>query len=246
MNGVVICGHGSRSAEALHDFETFVEEFKKRNPQMVVSHGFLELSKPSIYDAVELLYNQGVRTISALQLFLFSGKHIEKDIPHQIKEIEGNFPELKIVVSPVLGSDSTILEIIALSVYPLRHYDKKQALLTVGVGATVETANKQIAEVSKQLSKLVGIDDLHVSFMSKSAKPGFEETITSLANTVDEIIVVPLLLFNGVYYTTINTLSNHIMKQTGKAVFVLPTIALQSGFLDYFTTNGNKYVNKIS
>lgn len=238
MKGILICGHGSRSAEALQDFKTFVEKYKARNQNIPVAYGFLELSKPTFAEAVQLLYKQGVRDIEALQLFLFSGKHISADIPRQLYEIESQYADLKITIHEPIGKDNRLLDLLFKSVQPFKNKNKYQALLFVGVGASVEEANKQISELSLQLAKAVGITNMRISFMSKLAKPHFEKTITELANSdVDEIIIVPLLLFNGVYYSSIINLSNELQKQTGKQIFVLPTLALNNGFIRIFSTD---------
>ena len=233
MKGVLLCGHGSRSAEALHDFEIFVEKYKVQNQEIPVAYGFLELSKPTFADAVQSLYEQGVREIDALQLFLFSGKHISDDIPQQLHEIELQFADLKMSIYEPLGKDQRLVEIVSNSVKPFLNKNKRQALLTVGVGASVEEANRQISELSSQLAKTVGISNLSVSFMSKVAKPNFEETISELVNTtVEEIIVLPLLLFNGVYYRSIINHTKELQLKTAKQIVVLQTLASNQRFLD--------------
>ena len=233
MKGILLCGHGSRSADALHDFETFVEKYKAQNQDVSVAYGFLELSKPTFADAVQSLYEHGFREIDALQLFLFSGKHISDDIPQQLHEIESQYSDLKISIHEPLGKDQRLVEIITSSVKPFLNKNKRQALLTVGVGASVEEANRQISELSSQLAKAVGISNLSVSFMSKVAKPNFEETISELVHTpVDEIIVVPLLLFNGVYYRSILNFTKEMQLKTSKQIVVLQTLASNQGFFD--------------
>ena len=233
MKGILICGHGSRSAEAFEDFKNFVEKYKVLHPNVLVAYGFLELSKPTFAEAVSSLYNQGVREIEAMQLFLFSGKHISEDIPKQLQEIESQYSDLKIIIHEPIGKDNRLLELLSKSVKSFVNKEKNQALLTVGVGASVNEANNQITELSKQISKFVGVVNYSVSFMSKLAKPNFEESITELANSdVDEIIVIPLLLFNGVYYSSILNFSNELEKRFGKQIFILPTLAMSDGFID--------------
>jgi len=233
MKGILICGHGSRTAEAFEDFKNFVEKYKVLHPNVMVAFGFLELSKPTFAEAINTLYKKGVREIDALQLFLFSGKHISADIPEQLQNIESQYSDLKIIIHEPIGKDNSLLELLSKSLKPFVNKEKRQALLTVGVGASVELANKQISELSMQISKLVEIVNYSVTFMSKLAKPSFEENITELANSdVDEIIVIPLLLFNGVYYSSILNFSNELEKRFGKQIFILPTLAMSDGFID--------------
>jgi sirohydrochlorin cobaltochelatase len=201
MKGILLCGHGSRSVEAIRDFESFVGLFKQRNPLIPVAYGFLELSKPDFTTAVQSLYKQGVREIDALQLFLFSGKHVENDIPYQLHAIEAIYPDLTISIRKPLGSDARLVDLLAMSIAPYIDTNKSQILLTVGVGASVLEANRQITELSIQINSKLPFKELHVSFMSSLAKPHFQETLSSIAlQQIDEIIILPLLLFSGVYY----------------------------------------------
>jgi sirohydrochlorin cobaltochelatase len=232
MKGILICGHGSRSAEAFEDFKTVVEKYKALHPTIIVAYGFLEFSKPIFADAVQSLYEQGVREIDALQLFLFSGKHISSDVPQKLQKIESNYSDLKIIIHEPIGKYNSLMELLTKSVLPFVNINKRQALITVGVGASVNEANKQVTDLSLQLAKAVEITNLRISFMSTMAKPNFEETITELANTeVEEIIVVPLLLFNGVYYSSILKLSNELELRMSKQISVLPTLAFNDGFI---------------
>jgi|ERR1035437_2271275 sirohydrochlorin cobaltochelatase len=232
MKGILLCGHGSRSVEALRDFESFVVLFKQQNPLLPVAYGFLELSKPDFTTAIQSLYMQGVREIDAIQLFLFSGKHIETDIPYQLRKIEAGYSDLVITIRNPIGADPRLLDIIALSVFPFIDRSKSQVLLTVGVGASVMEANKQITTLSEQISSKLQIEKLSVSFMSTLAKPKFQETLSTIVlQQVDEIIVLPLLLFSGVYYSTILSHSATLTQETGKDITVLPTLALSSGFV---------------
>ena len=44
--GVMICGHGSRDVNAVHEFESVARGIRERLPQYDVESGFLEFATP--------------------------------------------------------------------------------------------------------------------------------------------------------------------------------------------------------
>lgn len=236
--GILLCGHGSRSVETLQEFEFFANTLNARLPEYEITFGFLELAKPDFSDAVNSLYIKGVRSIIAVQLFLFDGKHVGNDVPSQIKNIQQSYTDIDITILPAIGNNPLLLEMLLQSIFPYFKTDKKYSVLTVGVGSSIENANIQLQNISNILGKVLAIEDVHVAYMSKYAKPNFEEAIQNIvANSEDEIIVIPLLLFNGVYFKTIKTLSESYKTKRNKVITVLPCLALNERFISLIAKN---------
>jgi len=238
--GILLCGHGSRSAETLQEFKFFANTLKARLPESEITFGFLELAKPDFSEAVNTLYNNGVRSIIAVQLFLFDGKHVDTDIPSQLKEIQSSYTDIDITILPAIGRNPLFLEMLTQSILPYFEKGKSYSVLTVGVGSSNENANIQIQTVSNILGETLKNDDINVSFISKLAKPSYEESIAKLAlNSENEIIVLPLILFNGIYYNTIKSISESIKNQNNKSITILPCLALNKHFIDFIVNNIN-------
>ncbi|MBR7678110.1 CbiX/SirB N-terminal domain-containing protein, partial [Streptomyces daliensis] len=62
-------------------FRSFVGELGKRNPEIPVSGGFIELSPPPLADSVSELVDSGVSNFAAVPLMLVSAGHAKGDIP---------------------------------------------------------------------------------------------------------------------------------------------------------------------
>ena len=78
---ILLIGHGSRDNDAVQEFYQLAESYRQRFPNQLVATSFLELSTPSIEEAIENLVVQGVTSIKALPGILMAGNHAKSDIP---------------------------------------------------------------------------------------------------------------------------------------------------------------------
>ena len=79
--GIMVCGHGSRSKDAEREFSLLAAGLKKRFPEIPVEYGFLEYSAPNIHMGLDALKKTGVKSIVAVPGMLFAATHAKKDIP---------------------------------------------------------------------------------------------------------------------------------------------------------------------
>lgn len=79
--GILLCGHGTRLAEGAENFKAFAKGFQDQIEGYETASAFLELCEPDFDAGVKELVDKGVTEIVALPLFLFTGIHIQKDIP---------------------------------------------------------------------------------------------------------------------------------------------------------------------
>lgn len=79
--GVLLVGHGSRLPYG-KDVVSRLGEMYKENSDYIVEVGFMNMSKPSIPQAIKMLAKQGVQKIIVTPVFLAHGVHTKQDIPH--------------------------------------------------------------------------------------------------------------------------------------------------------------------
>ncbi len=79
--GVLLVGHGSRLPYG-KDVVSKLGEMYKKNSNYLVEVGFMNMSKPSIPEAINKLAKQGVQKIIVTPVFLAHGVHTKQDIPH--------------------------------------------------------------------------------------------------------------------------------------------------------------------
>ncbi len=79
--GILLVGHGSRLPYG-KDVVSKLGEMYKQNSDYLVEVGFMNMSKPSIPAAINMLAKQGARKIIVTPVFLAHGVHTKQDIPH--------------------------------------------------------------------------------------------------------------------------------------------------------------------
>lgn len=119
---VVVVGHGSRLPETRDVYETIGKEAEQRLglPTRVA---YMKHWKPSIYQAVTSLIEEGYKQIIVVPLFLLPGLHVSKDIPIILGLKDGHTDEadgiveapedVEIIYTPHMGGDERLAEIVA-------------------------------------------------------------------------------------------------------------------------------------
>lgn len=112
QRAVIVLGHGSRSLEATEQFLQVVMMLTPRLPGSMVVPAFMELSEPSLPDAVKRVAESGVTEVTVLPYFLFAGNHINHDIPSKLAEAAKRYPDLRFEVLEPIGSDPRMVELL--------------------------------------------------------------------------------------------------------------------------------------
>ncbi|WP_455240896.1 sirohydrochlorin nickelochelatase [Methanothermobacter tenebrarum] len=123
--GVLLVGHGSRLPYGEKVIKKLAKLYEKE-AEYPVEIGFMNISKPTIPEAVKKLSKKGVKKIIVTPVFLAHGVHTKHDIPHILgiddgkehhhshehqhdEKIEFNG---EIIYTEPLGADPRIVEII--------------------------------------------------------------------------------------------------------------------------------------
>lgn len=113
MNGIILFGHGSRTAEYVKPFEQIRAAMAATRPGTIVELGFLELTQPSLEAAIEGLVGRGVTHLRVVPIFFAPGKHVLKDLPQRIADAVERHPELHIDVLPCVGEAPGVIAAMA-------------------------------------------------------------------------------------------------------------------------------------
>ena len=87
--GVVLVGHGSRLPYG-KDVVSQIAEMYSEDQDYLVEVGFMNMSKPSIPEAINMLAENGVEKIVVTPVFLAHGVHTTEDIPRILGINNGN------------------------------------------------------------------------------------------------------------------------------------------------------------
>jgi diguanylate cyclase (GGDEF)-like protein/PAS domain S-box-containing protein len=113
VKGIVLFGHGSRSAEYVRPFERVRETMRARQPEVLVELGFLELTQPRLDESIESLVGRGVSHIVVVPVFIGPGKHVLKDLPQLAANAMERHPGLEISMAAPIGEAQDVIEAVA-------------------------------------------------------------------------------------------------------------------------------------
>lgn len=207
--GIILCGHGSRSKEGIMEFMEMTKKFAALHPNCEVACGFLEFHEPGFENALIQLKEKGIREVFVVPAFLFTGVHLQYDIPLTFKLLGQKYPEMKITMASYIGVCDQVVKLVADLVDTA--YDgestadrSEHSLMIAGVGASINDANGDLAKLTRLAWEKAGMGHATYSFVSKLIKPSVVEGLElACMLPYKKIIVVPALFFSGYYYQNI-------------------------------------------
>ena len=198
----ILVGHGSRNSETIKEFNTFQKKVLEKIPNLNWGFGFLEYSEPSIEKIISKMVAQNPEKIVLVPLFLFSSKHVKKDLPKVLQ----NFEYTKFVLLDSFKINYSLINLLTQRIKESSGSKKKmRALVVVGRGAKDENSNEQFQKIVRIVEKKLDFDYIFPTFIGIT-KPKLEDSLKNLAKTgYEEIVVVPYLLFTGFLINKIKT-----------------------------------------
>lgn len=111
--GIVLFAHGSRDAGWAAPFERLAARVRSERPEALVAVAYLELTPPTLEDAVAALVAQGAREITVAPVFLAPGGHVRHDLPVIVEALRARHPAARFRVLPTIGEADAIAGAIA-------------------------------------------------------------------------------------------------------------------------------------
>ncbi len=220
---IMICGHGSRSVEAVEEFNLLAKRLKERFPERDVESGFLEFAKPIIRTGLDKLVERGAKQILCVPGMLFAAGHVKNDLPSEVNNFAAEHPELDVKFGRELAIDRRLLEVCKQRIEEAEaelegDVDRKDTLLmVVGRGTNDSDANSNVHKVMRMLWEGMGFGWGEVCY-SGVAFPRVPEGMEHAAKLgYKRVIVIPYFLFTGI-------LVNRIYDQTDEVAANHPDI----------------------
>src|SRR3984957_14570842 len=217
--GVLICGHGSRDADAVREFELLGAALRPRFPDYDFATGYLEFATPNIRDGLAALAARGARRIYAVPGMLFAASHVKNDLPWEMNSFLADNPGVDVRLGRDLGVEARLINAAADRIAGAVPGDRSDALLvTVGRGTNDPDANSNIAKINRMLWEGLGFGWAEIAY-SGVAHPRVDAALDRAALLgFRRIVVFPYFLFTGV-------LVKRIYDQTDAAALRFPEIA---------------------
>ncbi|MET7285219.1 sirohydrochlorin chelatase [Streptomyces sp. NPDC005573] len=201
---LLVAGHGTRDEAGAEAFRDFVRELGRRNPQLPVAGGFIELSPPPLGDAVAELVERGVRRFAAVPLMLVSAGHAKGDIPAALSREKERHPGISYTYGRPLGPHPALLSVLerrldeALGSAATPEERAEVTVLLVGRGSTDPDANAEVHKAARLLWEGRGYAGVETAFVSLAA-PDVPSGLDRCARLgARRIVVLPYFLFTGI------------------------------------------------
>ncbi|MBO0820530.1 MAG: sirohydrochlorin chelatase, partial [Nocardiopsaceae bacterium] len=198
----MLVGHGTRSAEGAAEFRRFVQRVRglAAGRMPAVDGGFIELSKPSVTEAVRRLDAGPHPEVVAVPMVLSAAGHGKGDIPASLARERLRHPGLRWRYGRPLGPHPVLLDLMAARIDAALAGQPRgdTHILLAGRGSTDPDANGEVAKVARLLWEGRGYAGAEFCFISlaEPSVPAALEKIRRLGAT--RVVVAPYFLFPGV------------------------------------------------
>ena len=109
---VILLAHGSRDEAWRSGFEQLADSLADSLGEGRVRAAYLQLSPPTLLDAVTAAAEEGFRQIAVLPLFIAAGGHVMRDVPAQVSAVQKQWSDLQITVLPRIGETPGFVELV--------------------------------------------------------------------------------------------------------------------------------------
>jgi sirohydrochlorin cobaltochelatase len=199
---LLLVGHGTRSTRGVTAFRQFIERVRARADvgAAAVDGGFIELSRPSVTEAVGRLTALGQPEMVAVPLILTAAGHGKGDIPASLAREQLRHRGLRWRYGRPLGPHPTLQAVLAARIDAALDGAPRAGthVVLVGRGSSDPDANAEVAKVARLLWEGRGYSDTEFCFISLAA-PSVPAALEKARRVgAERIVVAPYFLFPGV------------------------------------------------
>ena len=111
--GIIVFAHGSRIEPANQAVRSVAADLARAGDYPIVEAAFLELGRPTLEEAADLLVARGVERIVIIPYFLTPGTHLERDLPAIVERILKKHRNIQVLVTASLDGHPGLVQILA-------------------------------------------------------------------------------------------------------------------------------------
>ena len=158
------------------------------------STAFLESDTQNARIVIERMIADGAAHIVITPLFMLPASHVQEDIPEIVRSFNASHPEVEIEVRPVLTAHPLVKDIIR------QRLAEASAPAKDGTAAVIIAhGNPRFPEADEALESFTESLDLgcDVHAMMLYGELGFEKLLPEISRRYNQMIIVPLFLYDG-------------------------------------------------
>ena len=111
--GLVLFAHGSRDPLWHRPMQAVRDQLLALQPGTACLCAYLEISAPSLPEAIDQLVAQGCGRITVLPLFLGTGRHAREDLPLLLEQARQAHPRVLLEAATAVGEDPRVIGLLA-------------------------------------------------------------------------------------------------------------------------------------
>ena len=112
--GIILFAHGGTSPAWAQPFRQIQAVVQQQRPECAVTLAFLELTSPTVEDALRAMAGQNVKQVSVIPLTLAADGHVRRELLKQLETIRRAYPNVEIGIKRSPGEAHELLEAIGL------------------------------------------------------------------------------------------------------------------------------------
>ncbi|MBY0596456.1 sirohydrochlorin chelatase [Bacillus bingmayongensis] len=201
MKGIVYIGHGSRLQEGNEQFIHFVQSVIKERSEIIQKIGFLELTTPTIQDAIAEAIQDGATEVLIVPVLLFAAAHYKRDVPFEIEKIQKRYPHITFSIAPPFSTHPFMIELVIKRIREAMPIQGSEVLL-VGRGSSDSQPIHELRQIGSVVEQKLCLS-VSCSFLTKGT-PSFTDELNEKAASEKHVYVMPYLLFTGLLLQKIN------------------------------------------
>ncbi|MBO1581757.1 sirohydrochlorin chelatase [Bacillus sp. XF8] len=201
MKGIVYIGHGSRLQEGNEQFIHFVRSVIKERSESIQKIGFLELTTPTVQDAITEAIQDGATEVLIVPVLLFAAAHYKRDVPFEIEKIQKRYPHITFSVATPFSTHPFMIELVIKRIREAMPIQGSEILL-VGRGSSDSQPIHELRQIGSVVEQKLCLP-VSCSFLAKGT-PSFTDELNEKAASKKHVYVMPYLLFTGLLLQKIN------------------------------------------
>lgn len=194
--GLLLVGHGSRDPATRVEHDALEAKLREAFPSHTVASGFIELSEPPLIDALTELSQRCGRVV-VVPLLLFTGGHMQRDVPRAIAEVQRVFPTTEFLVTKPFGTSPLAVQLASERLGEAMATASSGTVLLIGRGAAEDEARREFQSVRHALEAKHPAWQFEVAYCGVQ-QPSVPVALRDLgAAGTQDVVVLPYLLFTG-------------------------------------------------
>jgi sirohydrochlorin ferrochelatase len=110
--GIIVFAHGSRIEPANQAVRAVAADLARAGEYPNVEAAFLELGRPSLEEAADLLVARSMERLVIIPYFLTPGIHLERDLPAIVERISNKHSKIQVLVTASLDGHPGVVQIL--------------------------------------------------------------------------------------------------------------------------------------